>query len=444
MIKLTGKIVLLAALVAGCAAAPERERLQRWEWDRVDLFAEEADPDPGSEAILDDYVGYALRNNPGLRAGFERWKGALERVAPARALADPRFTHGQFLREVETRVGPQEMRFGLAQIFPWKGKLGLKGKIALQAAEEEYQRYVAAREALIYRVRTAYYELQYLERAVAVTEENARLLAYLEEVARAQYRSGATAQGAVIKTQVELGRLEERLLGLRDMGRPLRARLNAALGRPAMAEVAVNGALMDEVPVPDGKELAVRLRQMSPELKGLDAAIAREELGIELAKKKGLPDLMVGVDYVVTGRAENPVADSGKDPVMVAASINLPLWRDKYRAGEREAKARQRTAVRQRQERENRLLAELELALFGMREGERRIELYRDSLIPKAEQALNVAQQAFSAGKGDFLGVIDAQRTLLEFQLARERARADLVGKVAEVERLIGGSLTAE
>jgi len=40
--------------------------------------------------------------------------------------------------------------------------------------------------------------------------------------------------------------------------------------------------------------------------------------------------------------------------------------------------------------------------------------------------------------------VIDAQRTLLEFQLARERARADLVGKVAEVERLIGGSLTAE
>jgi outer membrane protein TolC len=183
---------------------------------------------------------------------------------------------------------------------------------------------------------------------------------------------------------------------------------------------------------------------MSPELKGLDAAIAREELGIELAKKKGLPDLMVGVDYVVTGRAENPVADSGKDPVMVAASINLPLWRDKYRAGEREAKARQRTAVRQRQERENRLLAELELALFGMREGERRIELYRDSLIPKAEQALSVAQQAFSAGKEGFLGVIDAQRTLLEFQLARERARADLVGKVAEVERLIGGSLTAE
>jgi outer membrane protein, heavy metal efflux system len=441
---LIGKIVLLAALVAGCAAAPEKGALQGWERERGDRFAEEADPEPGLAATLDDYVGYALRNNPGLRAGFERWKGALEKVAPARALADLRFTYGQFLREVETRVGPQEMRLGLAQVFPWKGKLDLKGKIALQAAEEEHQRYAAAREGLIYRVRTAYYELQYLKRAVAVTEENARLLEYLEEVARAQYRGGTTAQGAVIKTQVELGRLEERLLGLRDMERPLRARLNAALGRSATAEVVVNEELVDEVPMLDGEELAMRLRQMSPELKGLDAAIARGELGIELAGKKGLPDLMVGVDYVVTGRAENPVADSGKDPVMVAASINLPLWRDKYRAGEREAKARQRAAVGQREERENQLLAELELALFGMREGERKIELYRDSLIPKAEQALNVAQQAFSAGKGDFLGVIDAQRTLLEFQLARERARADLVGKVAEVERLIGGGLTAE
>ena len=442
--KSIGKIALWAVLVAGCASAPERVALQRWEREGVDLFAEEALWEPGAAAALDDYVRYALRNNPGLRADFERWKGGLEKVAPARALADPRFTYGQFLREVETRVGPQEMRFGLAQVFPWKGKLDLKGKIALQAAEEEYQRYIEAREELIYRVRTAYYELQYLERAVAVTEENVRLLEYLEEVARAQYRGGTAAQGAVLKTQVELGRLEERLLGRRDMERPLRARMNATLGRPATAEVAVNGELVDEVAMPDEGELSGHLSQMNPELKRLDAAIAKAELEIELAEKMGFPDLTVGLDYVVTGRAENRVADSGKDPVMAAASINLPLWRDKFRAGEREAKARQRAAVRQREERENQLLAGLELALFGLREGGRKIELYRDSLIPKAEQALNVAQQAFAAGKGDFLGVIDAQRTLLEFQLARERARVDLVGKVAEIERMIGGSLGVE
>ena len=55
-----------------------------------------------------------------------------------------------------------------------------------------------------------------------------------------------------------------------------------------------------------------------------------------------------------------------------------------------------------------------------------------------------MAQQSFAAGKEGFLGVIDAQRTLLEFQLARERARADLAGKVAAIERMIGGRLTAE
>jgi outer membrane protein TolC len=37
------------------------------------------------------------------------------------------------------------------------------------------------------------------------------------------------------------------------------------------------------------------------------------------------------------------------------------------------------------------------------------------SLIPKAEQSLNVMQQAFAAKRIDFLDVIDAERTLLEF-----------------------------
>ena len=438
----------LGMLLASCASVPEEQALQLWSQQRTRWEEEEvALPEPGEEATLDDYVRYALLRNAGLRAAFERWKGALERVAPARSLADPRFTFGYFIREVETRVGPQRQRFGLAQSFPWAGKLDLKGRIALQSAEGERYRYEAACDKLAYQVKTAYYELYYLERAIEVTESNARLLVYLEEVARARYRGGLGRHGAVIKAQVELGKLEDRLRAQRDMKRPLAARLNAALSRPALAPVAVS----DDLPAVDfdreDQELIDLLRTSNPNLRAIEATAAREELAVELAKKNFYPDLTIGVDYVATGDAKAagmaPPADSGKDPVMAMASVNLPIWRDRYRAQERETRARYRAAVSEREEKENQLVAQLEMALFGLRDGDRKIALYRDSLIPKAEQALSVIQQAFAAGESGFLELIDAQRVLLEFQLSFERARTDRARRRAEIEMLIGSDIAA-
>jgi len=441
-------LVGLAVLATGCAPVQERQAVQVWQQESVRRDEGRVSlPELGEKTTLDEYARYAVLNNPGLRAAFARWKATLDRVAPARTLSDPRFTYGYFVREVETRVGAQRQRFGLAQTFPWIGKLDLRGRMALQAAEVEQRRFEAARNELVYRVKTAYYELYYLHRAIEVTESNVQLLAYLEEVARAQYRGGAGRHGAVVKVQVELGKLEERLRELRDMGRPLRAKLNAALGRPAGASVAVTSTLPAEsIDIAD-EDLVSLLRARNPGLKAVEAAAAREELAIELAGKNSFPDLSLGVDYIATGKAEAagmvPPPDSGKDPVVAMASINLPIWRDKYRAQEREARARHRAVLQQRKEKENQLIAALELALYGRRDGDRKIELYRDALVPKAEQAVGVAQQAFAAGKGDFLDLIDAQRVLLEFQLAHERARTHRAGRLAEVEMLIGGGALA-
>ena len=84
------------------------------------------------------------------------------------------------------------------------------------------------------------------------------------------------------------------------------------------------------------------------------------------------------------------------------------------------------------------------MAIYKRRDAESRTDLYRDSLLPKAEQVLNVTQQAFAAGRSDFLAVIDAQRALLEFQLAYERARTDQALYLAEIEKLVGETLVTE
>ena len=84
------------------------------------------------------------------------------------------------------------------------------------------------------------------------------------------------------------------------------------------------------------------------------------------------------------------------------------------------------------------MLADLKLVLYNFHDAERKIDLYRDTLIPKADQALNVTQQAFETGKASFLDLIDAQRTLLEFRLAYERALTNRAQRLAEIEMITG------
>ena len=106
--------------------------------------------------------------------------------------------------------------------------------MALQAAHAEHQRYEAAKLNLIYRVKNIYYEYGYLAQAIEIAKDNVILLTHLESVARAKYKGGAGLQSAVIKAQVELGKLEDRLLlpaRSDEAGRS--AKLNIALNRPS-------------------------------------------------------------------------------------------------------------------------------------------------------------------------------------------------------------------
>jgi outer membrane protein TolC len=447
---------LLVVFICGCASAREKQAF-------VDLAkAEETQyvaenhiytpqdlPALNGESTVSDYLAYAALNNPGLEAAFNRWKAALEKVPQVRSLPDPKFTYSYFIKEVETRAGPQRHKFSLAQMFPWFGKLDLQGDVALEAANAERQRYEAFKLKLFFKVKDAYYEYYYLAQVIAVTEEHMQLVGYLENVARTKYSAGGVSYGDVIKAQVELGELEDRLRTLRDLRDPMVARLNAALNKPFNELIPWPKSIPEEEVVVSNEQLLTWLKEKNPELKAIDFETAKEKATIDLAKKEYFPNITLGVEYINTNPALKPppnpdtgevprVKDDGKDPVIAMFSINLPIWYSKYRAGEKEARMRYLAALKQRGERENSLIADLKMELYNFRDAERKISLYRDALIPKAQQSFNVIQQAFAAGKTDFLDVIDAERTLLEFQLSFERAHTNRAQRLAKLEMLIG------
>jgi len=448
-----GTAVWLLLLVAAATSSCATDASEKVRWDEEEPVltgemtsatrTEEMLPELNDQSALNDYLAYAALNNPGLKAAFLRWKAALERIPQVTALPDPRFSYGYYIQSVETRVGPQNNRFGLLQTFPWFGKLELQGGAAAEAARAEKERYEAVKLKLFYQVKEAYYEYYYLARAIVVTEENLGLMQQLESVARTQYAAGFTPYSNVVRAQVELGKIEDRVSTLKDLREPIVARLNAALNRPADAILPWPSSVEEDVVSVDQEQLLAWLKENNPNLKAVDFLAEREKMNIALARKSFFPDITLGMEAIDTGQALNPAAtpDSGKDPIVASLSINLPIWWGKYRAGEREALARYEAFREERSDQENRLAADLKLAVYKYQDAERKINLYRDTLVPKAVQSLEVSLQTFETGLGSFLDLIDSVRTLLEFQLAFERAFADQAQRLAEIEMIVAKEL---
>lgn len=396
-------------------------------------------PELDTDATVGEYRLFAALNNPGLEALYLDWQAALQRVPQARALPEPQFSYSEFLVEVETRVGPQERKFGLRQKFPWFGTLSLRGEIEEETARVAWQKLLAAQLALDYQVRLSHADYYYLSRSLVVTRENVALLRRLESVARQKLAAGADNHPGLIRLQIEVGKLEDHLKTLEDRQRPLSARLNSLLGRPREAPIPWPSSLEVGAEFPPDEELFRFVEQNNPELTALQHRMRRSELGKKLAGKAYYPDFALGVETIDTGSALAPnTRGSGDDPWMITFSVELPIWYSSYRAREREAEARLRSDRQRHADTRNRLRSDLELALYNRRDALRRMSLHGGTLIPKSEQSLRSTEAAYRAGHSDFLDLIDAQRVLLEFQLAVERANADRVKSEASIDRLVG------
>ena len=129
---------------------------------------------------------------------------------------------------------------------------------------------------------------------------------------------------------------------------------------------------------------------------------------------------------------------SGDDALALTFGVELPIWRSRYRAGVAQGQAMQAARGAELADARNRLLAELERARYELRDAHRRVELYENDLVPKAEESLQALLAGYQATETDFLDVIDAERLFLEFQLAAVRARADRLQAWSEIDRIVG------
>jgi outer membrane protein TolC len=396
---------------------------------------------PVAVLTYSDALRYALEHNPGVQAAYNRWQAEVSKTEAVRALPDPKMMYSYFIESVETRTGPQEHKAGISQQFPWFGKLSAKQTAQLARADRAYEQYRTAQLQLSFDVRQTFTERWLLGREIELTQQHIQLLENIERVAESRVRSGASAS-EVIKTQLELAQLRQRLQTLDEQRRPVDAALNAALNRDARTPVQEIREL--EIRTLESETAVLGAMENNPDLLALRHARSSAEADIVAARKNGLPDFTLGIEWIGIGDASSTVSDSGQDAWIAGVGINLPLWRGKYRAEIAQATYMRSGLDYALEQKKNALRAELEATLADYREAERNITLYRDTILPQAGQLMELSETDYRSGKTSFLDLIDTQRSILRYQLELARARADSQIQLARIEMMIGKELNNE
>ncbi len=387
-------------------------------------------PDINGPTTLEQYISTALANNAGVKAAYQQFVAVSEQITQEKALPDPRISYGY-----ATENTPQRSTFEFMQEFPWFGTIGLRTEAASFSAKSAYKKYEAKKLEVLNDLKKWFYEYSYLAQSIEITTENMELVRHFEKIARTRYGVSATTHPDIIKTQIALATLEDNLRTLNAYRQPLATKLNSILNRPAGASLAwPKGPEFNPVNLEFGQVYSL-IVQNNPDLKALGYDIDTAGSNRKLAGKRFYPDLGVGVS-VDEGMGRNMGTR-----IMPIISITLPIWRENYKAGERQAVAMMNRATQEKQQMQNTLAAQAQQMLFEFDDSIRKINLYRDILIPKAKEQLLACESAYQSGSVDFLTLIDAQRSLLDYQLLYERSLADNAQKLAELEMLSGTEL---
>jgi len=389
---------------------------------------------------LDEYLVFMLRHNPDFARLKEEGMAWHSLVPSEEALPDPSLRLGLFLSEVETRIGPQQQKLSIRQKIPWKGKRGLKGDIAASRGRQIDARLAVLKREYTAKFKKAYGNLFYLGMEIKNSQEHLGILKDFERVLLSKYESGLASYANLIRIQLEQDRLIDRIDELKKRHEPLSARLFDLMGVATAISASQSPSPLIPFPLelPIKRKLLQRGRKIhNPRLTEISHQIHREKTILELEKLKSRPDFQFGLDWIRIGGAD--MADtpgSGRDALSISAGINIPIWKKKYSALAKSASHRIASSENELIRRKNRLTAELSSAFFDLEDAFRKEKLYRDQILPKAEETLKILLSNFESDQASYLDVLDAEKTLLEFGLTREKIKSDMFIAQAEIERI--------
>lgn len=254
--------------------------------------------------------------------------------------------------------------------------------------------------------------------------------------------SGAASGGMsdVLRIQLEIAELDNNIESILSEIKAEKAKFNALLNRSAESEVQVPETF-EQIPfLFDAESAMTKIGDQNPMLGMINEEGLAFKAKAEMDKKMSYPMFGVGVQYMLNKKTNDPMLGmgdmNGKDMIMPMVSVSIPLYRNKYKAQQRESKFWWQASKEKFSDTYNTLVSELYKTKHLLDDASRKISLYKKQS-DLAETTYNLVVQEFVAGKSDLTNVIQVQRQLLDYQLKKAEAVASYNTMVASIQKLI-------
>ncbi|MCB1608910.1 MAG: TolC family protein [Xanthomonadales bacterium] len=390
-------------------------------------------------------IALAISQDPYLN-GSEFAEQAFRDQAVAQSFRpDPRLTVSAANFPVDSFDFGQEpmtqLMLSVSQVLPRGDSLALRNQRELSQAAQQPLLREDRRASVTLAVTELWLSIYQAEQSITLIETDRGLFDQLVDAAELGYASGLmrSAQQDLIRAQLEVTAIEDRLTNLRQQRDSARQRLSEWVG-----PIAVDSELGPLSPSADPVSPNAPMLRSHPLLRATDAEIAALETDVDLARQSAKPEWMISAQYGLRGEA--PDGRDRADFLSLGVSVDLPWFRRQRSdhqvsaaAGRAEAK-RSDYALRLRQLSARWATAQSDLARIIERQA-----LYERTLLPQMHELADAAINAYNNDEGEFaeavrarIAELNAKIELLNIVVQRHRIHAQIAYLATSSEQNTG------
>jgi outer membrane protein TolC len=369
---------------------------------------------------LQEAEALALHDEPGQNSYLSQAEGLREESVAGGQLPDPTMRIGLANFPIQsggfTTEGMTQAQVGVRQVFPGgKTRKLTTAKFQSLATEMSYKADGRGRDVLT-AVRIAWLETFYWRNAHQIAIESRPFFDDLVTITRSLYAVGRKSQQDVLRAELELSRLDDRIIDMRKQHSRSQASLSEWVGVESARPV---GSKLPEWIALPPLEVLKRDIETHPAILAADANVSAKVVGVGLAEQKYKPDWALDLAY---GYRDGflPTGAPRSDFVSMSVTVDLPFFRrnrqDKSLAA---ALKRKRAAGQSREELLRRLSSRLESEYVRWQELGSRLDLYETSILGVSADNAIAALAAYRSDTGDFAdamrGYVDDLNTRIDY-----------------------------
>ena len=390
---------------------------------------------------IDEAVAAALDNNPEIRAGVRRLSLAQLKTTTARSLDDPML----MVRDWDTPLrrpwdlNQAQLMVSIQQTFLSREKRDQRARLTEDDAGAAAIDLETLRQQVSAEVRKLCADRMRNADEMRIEERQSSLLKESLAVALAQYSTGKAPQADVLRAQMALTRLDEQLIELEQERDTADAQLNSLMGRAPGQAIEIAGSYAVPAALPAMEDLEQVAIEHRPELAAMRTQIAKSKDEGKLTRLAMKPDFTVALGYMLM-----PTGSLARSAYMGELSMNLPrLNRERHDGEAKQADAAVDVSQAELEMRTSTVFLEIRQAQIEVQAAQKRVKLYRDTLLPQAEASFKASTAAYRNNRAELMSLIDAQNLLLDIQTAYYKASAATDAGMAQLELAIGAPIPA-